>query len=60
MQVFFAGLVDEDLIDGLAKEALVEATQAILLVCFINYLNEVSLFKQSDGFFNAFRIACTL
>ena len=60
VQILLARLVYNCLIDGLSKEALVETTQAVLLVCFINDFDEVSLFKQSDGFFHSFRIAGAL
>ena len=60
MQILLARLVYNGLIDGLSKEALVETTQAVLLVCFINDFDKVSLFKQPDGFFHSFRIAGAL
>ena len=60
MQVFLTGLVDEDLVDGLAQEALIEAADAVLLVSLVDNLNKVALLQQSDGLIHAFSIACCL
>ena len=60
VQVLLARLVDEDLVDGLTEEALVEAAHAVFLVCLVNYLDEVALFKQSDRFFDPLGVVPTL
>lgn len=44
MQIPLARLIQQNLVSRLPQEALVEATYAVLLICFINDLDEVTLF----------------